>query len=121
MSKRKRPPGPPGDPFEDPEWKAYVTHVQTELVPMIKGSTIGMSIVPTNPEDVDVKFAVELGLMVMLDKPIMLVCRIGSVLPERLKRVADEIVFADDFSAPEAQEQIMAAISRMQAKGDDGV
>ena len=119
MGKRKRP-GPPGDPFDDPAWKAYVTHVRTELVPMIKGSSIGMSIVPKDPEDVDVKFAVELGLMVMLDKPIMLVCRIGTVLPERLKRVADEIVFADDLTDPDAREQIFAAMRRMQPEADDG-
>jgi len=110
MTKGKRPTAPWE---EDPEWRAYVTHVQTELVPMIEGSSIGMSIVPKNPEDVDVKYAVELGLMIMFDKPIMLICRVGMVLPPKLRAVADEIIFADDLTDPDAREQIIAAMRRM--------
>jgi hypothetical protein len=82
--------------WDTEEGNAYVTRVRTELVPMIEGSAVGVSIVPTNPEDVDVKFAVELGLMIMMDKPICLVVQPGTEIPERLKRVADEIVMLGD-------------------------
>jgi hypothetical protein len=83
------------EPWLDPEWQAYVTRTQTELVPMIEGSSIGLSIVPRNPEDVDIKFAVELGLMIMFDKPIIMVVAPNQLIPEHLRRVADEIVVHD--------------------------
>lgn len=83
------------EPWMDPEWQAYVTRTRTELVPMIEGSSIGLSIVPRNPEDVDIKFAVELGLMIMLDKPIIMVIAPNQIIPEHLRRVADDIVVHD--------------------------
>jgi hypothetical protein len=63
---------------------------------MIEGSAVGVSIVPTDPDGVDVKFAVELGLMIMMDKPICLVVQPGTEIPAHLKRVADEIVMIGD-------------------------
>jgi len=83
------------EPWMDPEWQAYVTRTQTELLPMIEGSSIGLSIVPTSPDKVDIKFAVELGLMIMLDKPIIMVVAPNQVIPEKLRRVADDIVVHD--------------------------
>ena len=116
MAKRKRDPN--YDPFQDPEWKAYVTHVRTELVPMMQGSNICMSIPPVDPKNVDVKFAVELGLMIMLDKPMLAVCRIGTELPAKLRRVCDEIVFGD-ANDPETREQMFAAMKRMGLERDE--
>ena len=95
----------------DPDWNAYVAHVRTELVPKLEGSAMGLSIVPTSAEDVDVKFAVELGMMIMMDKPIILVIRPDQLLPERLRRVADDIVVYD----PEHPDHdaIVAAMKRI--------
>lgn len=102
-----------------PEWKAYVTHVRSTLYPMIDGSRMSLSIVPKRAEDVDVKFAVELGLCIMLNKPICLIVDPDTELPPALVRVADEIVRCD-IRQPGAQDELMAAIDRMKAlTGDD--
>lgn len=101
-----------------PEWKAYVTHVRTTLVPMIEDSAMSISIVPKDPESVDVKFAVELGLCIMLDKPIILAVREGTVLSDHLRRVADEIVEGNPDD-PAVQEAFMAAIRRVQPEDGD--
>lgn len=102
----------------DPEWKAYVTHVRTTLVPMIEESALSISIVPTDPANVDVKFAIELGLCIMLDKPIILAVRdADAVLPAALIRVADEIVRGDP-SDPAVREEMMAAIQRVDPRED---
>ena len=102
----------------DPKWRAYVTHVRSTLYPMIDGSRMSLSVVPKRPEDVDVKFAVELGLCIMLDKPILLLVPEETEMSERLRRVADEIVVGDP--ADEAtHEALMAAINRMAPKDDD--
>jgi hypothetical protein len=81
---------------------------------MIEGSSIGLSIVPTNPEDVDIKFAVELGLMIMLDKPIIMVIRPDQLLNEHLLRVADEVVVHDPEHPDQAS--MMAAMDRVAKK-----
>ena len=94
----------------DPEWKAYVTHIRESVAPMVEQSAMTISIVPRRPEDVDVKFAVELGLSIMFDKPlIMCVPYADTELPEHLRRVADHIVIGEPGD-PEAQAALMAAI-----------
>jgi hypothetical protein len=54
----------------DPQWQSYQTHVRTELVPKLADSTLTVSIVPTDPADVDIKFAVELGLYDVRGPPL---------------------------------------------------
>ena len=61
------------DLFDDPGWNAYVTHVRTELIPMLEGSAMTISLAPNDPKGTDIKFAIELGLSIMLDKPIIVV------------------------------------------------
>lgn len=75
---------------DDPESQAWIRHVLGELVPMIEDSSITVSLIPHGPTDV--KFAVELGLSIMLDKPIVLVVSPGGAVPDHLRRVADDIV-----------------------------
>jgi hypothetical protein len=58
----------------------------------IRDSAIVCSLVPEKP---DAKYAVELGMSLMLDKPIVLVVPPGRRVPERLVRVADLIIDAD--------------------------
>jgi hypothetical protein len=54
----------------DPQWQSYQTHVRTELVPKLADSALTISIVPTDPADVDIKFAVELGLYDVRGPPL---------------------------------------------------
>lgn len=66
------------------------------LVPRVAGSHVCVSIVPTDQKNfVDAKFCVELGVMIMLDKPILAIVDPSVPVPEKLRLVADEIVFAD--------------------------
>lgn len=100
------------DPWNHPDAKAYVTHVRTHLVPKLMDTDMTISIVPTNPEDVDVKFAVELGLSVMLDKPIILAVHPGTVLPEKLVQVANRIVIGD-LHDQSTKDELMSAIQEV--------
>jgi len=74
----------------DPSFERYARRVIDELLPKLQDSAITASIVPDGPGDV--KFAVELGLSIMLDKPIALLIRPGQSVPEHLARVADAII-----------------------------
>lgn len=81
------------DPFTDPEWLAYAAHVRNELIPMIKESAVTMAMVTGS--DPDPKQAVELGYMIMLDKPIITAVTPGAKLPNKLAVVSDAIIEID--------------------------
>lgn len=98
------------DPFDTPEVRAWAQHALTELVPMIDRSAASVSLVPSG--EADIKFAVELGLSIMLDKPIILAVIPGRSVPEHLARVADEIVEVDPAS-PLAGARIQDAVNRV--------
>lgn len=78
------------DVYDSPEFQRYANRVRAELEPMIKDSAVCVSILPSG--ETDVKFAVELGYMIMLDKPIIVVVQPGSKVPSKLALVADIIV-----------------------------
>lgn len=74
--------------------KDWVKHVKDELIPMIDDSAYVMSLVP-KADDVDVKFAVELGLSIMMDKPIVAIVQPGTPVPKKLLMVAEHVITAD--------------------------
>ena len=104
----------PQDPWEDPGWLEYARHAQEEMVPMLKNSAITLALVPG--KDVDPKMACELGYMIMLNKPIIAVVEAGVKVPDKLVRVADEIVEGADMNDPDFQKRLTDAITRVQAK-----
>lgn len=81
------------DPWDDPDTKAWLADTQKRLPQMIRDSRMVVSIVPES--DPDVKFCVELGMAIMLDKPLVFVVRPGTKVAEHLIRCADEIIECD--------------------------
>jgi hypothetical protein len=111
---RSRPGNRPVDWSQDPGFQEYAQHVRDELIPMIKSSAVAMSLVP--PDGVpDVKFAVELGYMIMLDKPLIAILRPGATPSEKLVLVADELV-EGEMDQPDFQQRLLAAMSRVREK-----
>ncbi len=98
---------PKPDPFESPEWRVYAADALENLVPKLRESFATVSLVPTG--ETDIKFAVELGLSIMMDKPIVAVVWPGVKVPAKLLLVADAIVEGapDD---PGLGERLMAAL-----------
>jgi hypothetical protein len=93
-----------------------------DLVPRIERSGFVMSLVPRG--ETDVKFAVELGVSIMLGKPFMAVIDQNTPLPEKLAAVLDEIVRVDLEDLDSYRDEIEAAVLRMTertggAEGDD--
>jgi hypothetical protein len=79
-------------PEEREGWDAFVDHTRRETLRAMEQSAFVMSLVPG---EADIKFAVELGLAIMLDKPLMAVVMPGAEVPPKLRLVADRIVEAD--------------------------
>lgn len=102
---------------QDPSLKRLVEHVRRNLIPMIERSEIVVSIVPHDQSGTDVKFALELGYSVMLDKPIIAVVRPGTKIPEKLARVVDRFVECDDPKSPGLTERLAEALHELLPKG----
>jgi hypothetical protein len=81
------------DPFTHPDFLEFAKHVRTEMLPKLSESAITISLAPG--VDPDVKYAVELGFSIMLDKPIILVAMPGRTIPAKLRKVADAVIEAD--------------------------
>lgn len=101
------------DPFDNEEWERYADRAISELVPKIRDSAVGISVIPEGRADV--KFAVELGFLLMMDKPLLLIVPPGAKAPAKLVGVADEIVEGlpgdDGFD-----ERLHVALGRVMAK-----
>ncbi|RPI09107.1 MAG: hypothetical protein EHM63_05235 [Actinobacteria bacterium] len=76
--------------LNDPDFKAWAYRTRTQVMPMVQDSALVVSLVPKG--DADMKFAVELGLAIMLDKPLVIVVEPGQIIAGKLRQVADEIV-----------------------------
>lgn len=102
------------DPFEDPQWLEFAESVRTDLIPKVKGSALSVALFTGG--DPDPKQAIELGYMVLLDKPIIIAVVPGAVVPNNLVRVADEIVEVNFGDPVKASEAIRAATERVAIK-----
>lgn len=95
-----------GDIRDDPEFVAWATHVSTNVVPKMNDSLLTVQLFPNG--EPDIKFAVELGLSILLDKPIVVVCEPGQVLPGKLLQVADKVLEVDWRGNPKATKEAIA-------------
>jgi hypothetical protein len=100
------------DPWKDPDMKAWVAHAQETLVPMLGDSSMTVSLCP-DAGNGDIKYAVELGLSIMMNKPIVLLARVEDDIPPKLRAVADEIVVGE-IDDPYVRSRLHAAIDRIQ-------
>ena len=96
-------------PEERESWDKFVDHARRETLRGIEESAFVMSLVPG---EADIKFAVELGLAIMLDKPLMAVVTPGVEVPAKLRLVADRIVEAD-VDLESGRREIALAVSEM--------
>lgn len=91
--------------WDDPDYREWEEHVRNVLIPMLNDSAATISVVPPEP---DIKFAVELGLSILMDKPIICLVQPGSKIPAALVRAADEIVEVDIKGDPDGSQRSIA-------------
>lgn len=102
------------NPWDNIEAQRWVRHIRSDLVPKLEGSGAVVSIVPSDGGEGDVKFWVELGASIMLDKPIVVVVAKGQPVPAKLRLVADEVVEIQSWDEVSADEgPIREAIMRV--------
>lgn len=101
---------------EDIEFQRVVAE---GLVPKIDGSSFCVSLVPQREEDmIDAKFCVELGVMIMMNKPIITVAYPGQLVPPKLLAVSDHVIEAD-ISTDEGRERLSKMLNEIVASYPD--
>ena len=98
---------------EDPEAQRWIADVQENMVPKMEASGAVVSI---QTGKTDVKLAVELGMALLLGKPLILAYTPGVELPEGLRRAADDVVEFDPADQAGTSVRIMAAMDRLVAE-----
>ena len=98
--------------WDDPDFEQWEAKVRDRVIPMLQDTAVTVSLLPQG--EIDVKFAVELGLSIMMDRPIIALVRPGMHIPDGLANVAKEIVEVDLPGDPDAaQRSITEAMGRI--------
>jgi nucleoside 2-deoxyribosyltransferase len=101
------------------EWGRFVAHQREHTLKAMDSSAYVVSLVPST-ENLDVKFAVELGFAVMLGKPVIAMAMPGTPVPYGLRKVAEAVIVADlDTEAGQeyAARQLKAVMARAEKRG----
>jgi hypothetical protein len=96
---------------DDDEFELFERQVREELLPKLSGSNYVISIAPS-PEHIDIKVAVEVGLAILLNKPLIVMAPEGRVHPEKLLRIADYVV-TGDIESDEGRQVMFEKIGRI--------
>ena len=94
------------------EWEEFVRFQREQTMTQMMESAFVMSIVP---KEADIKFAVELGMAIMLDKPLFCVLLPGAKMPPKLEKVADMVAVAD-LDTEEGREYLRREVESFQAR-----
>lgn len=93
-------------PKESADWDSFVTRARSDAARKIDESAFVMSLVPLR-DQLDIKFAVELGLAIMMDKPVIAVAFPGTPVPPGLRRVAHAVIeLTEDFDTAAGRQEM---------------
>jgi hypothetical protein len=106
---------------QDRAWREYSERFRREALPKIVSSSVTLSLYSGDGSDFDVKLATELGAMLLLDKPLILVALPGRTVPSRLRRAADVVIEDWHPDNVDAQERLAEGLGRLADRsGPDG-
>jgi hypothetical protein len=102
---------------QDRAWSDFNADFRQNGLPKIVSSSVALSILGNG--DLDAKQCAELGAMLLLDKPLILVCVPGATIPTRLRKAADLVI--EDWTPDnhDAQARMMTALRTITGDTDD--
>jgi hypothetical protein len=98
---------------DDRAWADYSARFRTQGLPKIMESATTLMLYSGDGSDFDVQQATELGALLLLDKPLILLTSKGATLPSRLARAADVIIEDWRPDNHEAQEKLTEAVLKL--------
>jgi hypothetical protein len=112
MSQPRRRRRPASATSEDRAWISYSERFRREVLPQLLSSAICLAVWEGDDVVSDVRFATQIGMMLLHDKPIVLTYRPGHPPPARLARVADEVIELD-AADPTSQDRFADLLARL--------
>lgn len=92
------------------EWDRFEAEVREQVVDKMVDSALVTTLNPAEQEP-DVKLAVEVGMTILLDKPMLLIAREGDYIPPMLERVAHAVIrHSGDLASAEGKEELWTAL-----------
>lgn len=95
-------------------WEKFVRNYRAGTIKEIESSAMVMSLVPT--EEFDVKFALEIGAAIMLNKPIIAIVMPGRELNEKMAAISDRVIYAD-IETEEGRQELVKVIQELKDGG----
>ena len=84
------------DIWEDQDTLIWAKHIKDDVVPKLANSKVVVSVLPETPKDVDVQLAVEIGLSLLFNIPLILLIRPGCQIPRGLEKVVVGVIEVDE-------------------------
>ena len=101
------------DMYDDPKVQQFLEHARIHMVPRLQSSSVSAALVSGDPDDLgDAKMAIEIGYILLLGKPLVIVCSEDQVLPAGLERAADKVV-RGEVGSPELTQALGAAVAEL--------
>jgi hypothetical protein len=94
------------------EAKDFLSYAETEMFPKLEASLMSMVVCDGRH---DAAMAVQLGAMLLMDKPLIVVVVKGAKVSAKLRMIADELVEIDVFDDT-AREEVARAVGRLKER-----
>jgi hypothetical protein len=104
------------DLLNTPEAKEFLFHAEMEMFPKLEASAMSMVVCDGRH---DAAMAVQLGAMLLMDKPLIVVVVKGAKVPAKLRMIADEVVEVEGISGEQDQQALVQAVHRMKERLKD--
>jgi hypothetical protein len=100
--------------FEESMGKLAIA-AREDIIPKMKASRFCM-LAMDGPDDVDIYLALQLGLAISLDLPLVVVATRNAPVGARLRQLADVIVEGESIHDPDLRERLGAAVNDLMRK-----
>lgn len=94
------------DAFDHPEWAAFEHNIRTNMLPKMRESATVLALAPDISQDLDLRFAIQIGACILLEKPLLVLAMKGRTLPPKLVQIADRIIYAEGPNDPKLQDEV---------------
>jgi hypothetical protein len=100
----------------DRAWADYSAAFRRDVLPRLLSSAYMLTIAEGVPSAITndvIQQATELGLMLLLDKPLVVIVPTGADVPATLRRAATELIDDVDMDDPASQDRIAEVFRRL--------
>jgi hypothetical protein len=98
----------------------YTARFRREVLPSLLSSAYMISVgQQVDLESIDLRAATELGLMLLLGKPLLVIVPVGETISDGLRRAAAIVLDDVDLDDPASQDRVAEAVRLLSERGPE--